>query len=742
MARAIVTPLQGQLPIGALWQPSIGPEGETLVQRKLPEDARAAVLDSSCSILSKAVPPTASGGSTTGLVVGYVQSGKTLSFTTVMALARDNGFQLVIVVAGTSKPLLEQSTRRVRQDLRIDDIEGPPRWKLYTNPTNSENARRNIQQTINDWRDDDVPPNERATVLVTVMKQHRHLKNLVGLLGRLQLDGVPALIVDDEADQASLNTLVTRGQQSTTYSRLLELRDSLPNHTYLQYTATPQAPLLVNIIDALSPSFVEVLDPGSEYVGGKAFFTELPILHRVIPPEEIPTDDYPLDDPPETLLAALRVFLVGVAAGWAEGRSARNANRSMLVHPSQRTEFHKDYRRWIGEVFDEWQRVLELPEADSDRQDLLEGFEEAHAELSTTVDTLPAFDELAPRLARAFRVTRIEEVNARAGQTPIVDFTQSYGWILVGGQAMDRGFTVEGLTVTYMPRGPGVGNADTIQQRGRFLGYKRRYLGYCRVYLEQDAIDAFVAYVEHEEFMRDQLQKIRRSGNQLREWKRAFVLSPDLKPCRHNVLEHDYIRGKYNDSWFSPSVAQAPTAVIEENRSVVDAFLQEVPFNSVTTDEGRELAQRHRLARGIPLAKAMAELVVPFRVTGATDSSNLIGAMLQLSAAIDVATKDGLTEFCTIYEMSPDFNRQRAIDAEGRINELFQGPTRLANGTYSYPGDGAFRDQDTVTIQIHRLALKREGHVVAENVPVLAIWIPHRLAIDWIAQGQVGGPVN
>ena len=82
---------------------------------------------------------------------------------------------------------------------------------------------------------------------------------------------------------------------------------------------------------------------------------------------------------------------------------------------------------------------------------------------------------LVPSVRFAFRNTRVLEVNARGGRTPPVDWRSAYGWILVGGQAMDRGFTVEGLTVTYMPRGIGVGNADTVQQRARFFGYKRRY---------------------------------------------------------------------------------------------------------------------------------------------------------------------------------------------------------------------------------------------------------------------------
>jgi hypothetical protein len=734
---AIVVPLANALRPGANWTPVIGEEARELVGRKLPNESaatREALLESAASILSRSVAPQASMGRETGLVVGYVQSGKTLSFTTVMALARDNGFQLVVVVAGISKPLLDQSTKRIRRDLRIDEIEGSLRWKLYTNPVDNENNRRHVQQTLREWRDPDVAGPERSTVLITVMKNHGHLRALVALLRSMDLAGVPTLIVDDEADQASLNTLVSRGRQSPTYRRLLDMRDAIPNHTFLQYTATPQAPLLINIIDALSPGFVEVLEPGADYTGGQAFFADNRSLVRVIGPQDIPTDDNWLDGPPEPLLAALRLFLLGVAAGQAEGRTARNPNRSMLVHPSQRTESHRDYRRWIGDVLDEWQRVLDLNGADSDRLDLLQEFEAAHRDLADTVENLPTCEELARRLPRALRNTKIEEVNARGQQTPIIDWSQSYGWILVGGQAMDRGFTVEGLTVTYMPRGPGMGNADTVQQRGRFFGYKRRYLGFCRVYLEQDALNAFQDYVEHEEYMRGQLQAIQRAGRPLREWKRAFVLSPDLQPCRRNVIEHDFARGDYANRWFYPAVALAPDEVVRSNDEVVRAFLDSMTLDPEAGAEAREPAQRHRVARGLSLARVVEQLVVPFRVTGAADTRELTGVMVQLSEAL---SKDG-AEACTVFEMSPDYARQRAIDENGRINELFQGATRLSSGGYGYPGDAAFRDEDVVTVQVHRLDLKQGGGLAAERVPVIAIWVPARLAINWVAQAQPG----
>lgn len=734
---AVVTPVPfAQVP-GARWQPAVGPEARGVVDRKqLPREAGEAVIEAAASILARGVNPNERENHQTGLVVGYVQSGKTLSFTTVMALARDNGYRLIITVAGTSTSLLGQSTRRLRNDLFVDDVDGYLRWATFTNPTDTEGNWRAIEQVLDEWRDPQVPESERPTVLITVMKNHRHLANLIALLSRLDLNDVPTLIVDDEADQASLNTLVNRGRESTTYRRLLELRDVLPCHTFLQYTATPQAPLLINIIDSLSPDFVEVLEPGEEYVGGRAFFSEAHNLVRLIPYDDVPSDDNPLVEPPASLLDALRIFFVGVAAGLIQGRSRSNANRSMLVHPSRETAQHQEYRIWIGQVFDEWRRLMSLPEGDPDRTDFIEDFQEAHAELARTVPQLPSFDEIANVLPRAFRLTSIEEVNTRGRRgTPTIDWSRSYGWILIGGQAMDRGFTVEGLTVTYMPRGRGVGNADTIQQRGRFFGYKRPYLGYCRTYLEQDVLTAFEEYVEHEEEMRRQLRRVRDAGAPLSDWKRAFVLSPDLRPCRNNVIQYDYARGRYADAWFAPRVVLNAVSVMNDNREIAQAFLDGLTFSPNDGSPDREPAQMHDICRDVRLVDLVERLLVPYRFTAPGDTQEITGVLLQLSHALE----QNPNERCVLYRMSPDFARRRAVDANGQIRNLFQGaapvnPPELRGSIY--PGDREMHEPEDVTVQMHFVDLTHNGEPVAANVPIVAVWIPRRMDLAWLTQEQ------
>lgn len=721
------------------WRPIIGPEAIAFLQNSVPEAARESVCESAASILGKGVPPTAETGQETGLVVGYVQSGKTMSFETVAALARDNGFPVVIVVTGSSNPLLGQSTGRLRRDLRLDDPWRERRWLPFLNPGDDDATVQPIRDVLAEWRDPETPEEFKRTVLITVLKQHQRLQNLTNLLRASDLRGVPVLIIDDEADQASLNTQAVQGRESTTYRRLMGLRQALPNHTYLQYTATPQAPLLISIIDSLSPNFVHVLEPGEDYVGGQDFFGDNQPNVRVIPLQQVPTNTNQLTEPPESLLEALRVFMVGVASGIRESKNI--GNRSMLVHPSYRTAQHQEFYGWVRDIFDEWKRILNLPDKDQDKQELLEDFRDAHDDLRETVgDSLPPFDELARYFRPAFLNTRVLEVNAREGETPQVDWRSMYGWILVGGQAMDRGFTVEGLTVTYMPRGVGVGNADTVQQRARFLGYKRSYLGYCRVYLEQGTLNAFQSYVTHEEDMRSQLQQFQESGRPLNEWKRAFLLDGALRPCRNNVLEFDYIRGRFSDDWVNPRIVLASDPVLDANRQTVSAFIQRLNLADDQGHPDRTDIQRHQACEDVPLRRVMEELLIKMRITGMTDSQRNTGLLLQLSKALE----DNPDEVCAVYRMSGGRNRQRGVDEDGEVTNLFQGAApvhpRALRGTV-YPGDRDIHHDENVSIQIHTLDLTRDDAVIVGNVPIVAVWVPARLARAWISQepqDQVG----
>ena len=713
------------------WQPS---EGETTLalqkqtlQSGIKEHEWENIKDGATSILSKCVPPNATPKQETGLIVGYVQSGKTLSFTTVAALARDNAYQMVIVIAGTSLNLRDQSTKRLEDDLDLL-TRSDRNWHHFKSDEFKVGDHTKIEDVLTDWQDSRVPEWDRQTVLITAMKNHRHLEKLASVLSQLELSGVPTLIIDDEADQASLNTKIQKGETSTTYERILSLREYLPHHTFLQYTATPQAPLLINLIDILSPNFVKALSPGEAYKGGKAFFLDGLSQIRTIPESDIPTKDLPLDAPPHSLLEAMRIFFLGVSAGIILDRS--EGNRSMMVHPSRETIGHSQYYNWIETVRKNWLEILDLNEDEIDYRDLLGEFKNSYQDLQSSVPNLPSFETLLSRLLYAIRKTQLHEINSTSGKTPGVPWHNAYAHILVGGQAMDRGFTVEGLTVTYMPRGKGMGNADTIQQRARFFGYKQNYFGYCRVFLENSVRDAYRDYIIHEEDIRDRLIAHDKIGEPLNTWRRAFFLDSSLKPTRRYVLDIDYSQGNLGNQWHTPKAPHDPIEAVKENRAIVQNFMKQLSFEEPIGNT-QQPKSWHPIATNVLLKDVCKELLVPLQFKRWADTEKFTQVHLQIAIYLDSHPD----ELCTVYQIRNEKKpRIRNLDEKIEIPELYQGPS--LGTAENYPGDRRIRAPRGVTIQIHEITVVHPDGKVVPNVPTVAVWLPRNMSADLLVQNQ------
>ena len=707
------------------WTPSIGDETLQLLDHlKFADNDRETLKHEAVAVLAQCVPPTLPSGTETGLVIGYIQSGKTTSFTTVAALARDNGYRLIIVITGITNNLFNQSNDRLEKDLRLGQDR---KWQFFFNPKAQAHIKQRIATALQ--RSDTLPGVTKQTVLITVMKNRTHLSNLIKLLSDLHLAGVPTLVIDDEADQASLNNQVNKGNESATYRRILQIRQLLPHHTFLQYTATPQAPLLINIIDALSPSFAALLTPGPTYTGGKTFFEKDFDLIRRIHEGEVPSKDQPLTEPPESLLEAMRVFFLGVAAGKMSGEEGKN--RSMMVHPSKETEQHANYGQWVRNIQQYWAKTLRLQEADTDRQELIDDFRQAYDDLCKTVENLPVFDDLLLYLPYAVSDTIVTIVNAAAGQTPRPDWRQDYAHIVVGGEVLNRGYTIEGLTVTYMPRSKGVGNADTIQQRARWFGYKAEYLGYCRVYLTDEQREIYRDYVNGEEDVRNQLREHSTTGKSLDEWKRVLLLPPSLRPTRHIVLDLEYIRGNFSGDWFEQHAPHDSSEAIEANRAIVKQFLAKLSYRADEGHPKRTEMQKHLIAANVNLDFVYRELLTKFLVTRSVESHQFIGLLRQLERYLEQNQTENCD--CTIYLMSGGQLRERSVDDKDEIPTLFQGPHPDKKGEY-YPGDRQIRDPQGVTVQIHKLIVLKDKKVIAEDVPTIAVSLPKEMSADWIVQ--------
>lgn len=729
-----------------IWTPEYGEESEKLLNKVFGDDAEAKdkVREETYHIMKLCGNPKKETNSDTGLVFGYVQSGKTLSFTTLTALARDNNYQIVIILAGISTNLVNQSFNRLQNDLDIN--QGFHRkWVMLNNPKDpirNPQDKNTIQRELQNWKKLNTPDDFKKTLLITVMKNTSHLKNLLAVLKKLDLSNVPTLIIDDEGDQASMNTrassnarrvrngeVLTEIQMSTIYRRIRDLKNTLPHHTFIQYTATPQAPLFINILDNLSPNFIQLLTPGEKYTGGRAFCQENHFIIRKIPYSEIYSDDNIFQEAPETLQEAMRVFFLSVTSGYLLGNIKGNPkNRSMMVHPSRLVEEHDIYYDWVTHIKSLWEKVLlERDDTDETKQQIISEFKEAYKDLKENAPEIQPFEVLLETLGHNISNTAVEQLNSRAGSS--VDWNSNYSFILVGGQAMDRGFTVEGLTITYMPRGMGVGNADTIQQRARFFGYKKDFLGHCRVYLDAENIHLFSEYVNHEEDIRKKLLEHKLSGQHLNEMERRFVLDEMFRLTRRNVLSEDLTRTTFGNKWVRIRAPHDSEIIIERNRSVVDKFVEKYK-QRFTEDEGhknRTDEQKHLVAK-ISLKDLFTDLLNELKFTRQTDSTTYTN----LKSVIDLYTDEFPSEDSFVYLISKGNPRKRRLKKD-EIQQLFQG-RNPRTGEIIYPGDERIKSENSVTVQIHNLDFKDTEY---EKVITIAVWVPARLSQSLISKINV-----
>lgn len=724
------------------WIPEYGEETEKLLDKVFSNDpdAKEKVKKETYYIMQLCGNPNDATNNDTGLVIGYIQSGKTLSFTTLTAMARDNNYQIVIVLAGISKNLVKQSSRRLENDLGVN--QGFHRkWTMLTNPKDPKKNpqdKNTIQRELQNWIKPNTPNDFKKTLLITVMKNTSHLKNLLEVLKSLDLSSVPTLIIDDEGDQASMNTkassnakkaketgIYTEKEMSTIYSRIRELKNLLPHHTFIQYTATPQAPLFINIFDNLSPNFVQLLTPGDKYTGGREFCLDNNFILKTIPYSEIYSDENVLSAPPETLKEAMRIFFLSVTSGRLLGEKKGNPNnRSMMVHPSRLVDDHGIYYEWVIYIKDYWGRVLERPDSDETKQEVILEFQEAYKDLKENAPEIQPFNELLDRLHHNVNNTAVEQLNSKAGSS--VDWSSNYSFILVGGQAMDRGFTVEGLTITYMPRSKGVGNADTLQQRARFFGYKKDYLGHCRVYLDDDNAHLFTEYVKHEEDIRKKLQEHKLSGQHLNELQRRFVLDEMFKLTRNNVLSETLKRTNFGNKWVRIKAPHDNELIIENNKKVTNKFIvkYKASFSEDLGHKDRTEEQKHLVAK-LPLKDVFKDLLNELIFTRQTDSTSYTN----LKSEIDLYTEEFVSEDSFVYLMSKGNIRKRRLKKD-EIQQLFQG-RNPRKGEVIYPGDEKIKSSDTVTVQIHNLQLNDNYH---DNVISIAVWIPEKLSKSLISK--------
>ncbi|MBC2932148.1 Z1 domain-containing protein [Nocardioides sp. zg-1228] len=479
------------------------------------DNTREGIWESASAIL-KHGPNPGQASDPTVLALGYVQSGKTTSITALAAAAADEGYQVIVALLGSTNLLLDQNKQRLEGSLgittRSDYI-----WISETNPA-TDAAGKKLRSFVDMGR----------VCLVPVLKHAGRIRAVAKQLAKLP-DELRVLVIDDEADQASLNT--GKDAESQTYAAIRELRSSVPSHLYVQYTATPYAPLMLDAADILSPQHVEFLTPGEGYTGGKQFFIDH--ADRVV--RNVPMlDEQASKSPPlqlqKSLHQALSSFLAGTALLLL--KDAASPPISMLVHSTARNDVQARYEFLIRRQLDQWRKALVPDDPETIPESITDERERLVQNGASDVDDQTFAHKLKFVLAQAMTwlVNSAADINK-------VDWHVSPVHVLVGGNKLDRGFTVEGLTVTYMNR-PASPQVDTLEQRARAFGYRGDFLPYCQFFASKKTIRSLTEIVHTEEDLRARLHDHIESGGSVHTWAReiGLVLPDGMTPTRSSVV--------------------------------------------------------------------------------------------------------------------------------------------------------------------------------------------------------------
>lgn len=526
-----------------------------------------------------------------GLVVGHVQSGKTSNYIGLITKAADAGYKIIVVLAGFHKSLRSQTQIRLEEGFLGYDMTsqdggasgsrapvGVGKVELYgkllkadsiTTRADDGDFKRAVAKNF--------AINPGGNPLLFVIKKNgsvlRNLLNwVIGVApdrdenGRRYIKGVPLLVIDDEADQGSIDTnkieFDENGEPDHEHDptilnrRIRQLLHMFDQSAYVGYTATPFANILIHEgqrteregLDLFPRSFIVSLPAASNYVGPATVFgladedglgQPLPIIRTVtdhanslelderegwVPPKH---DKFlhPMyageDRVPPSLGEAIRAFILVCAARTARGDAT--AHNSMLIHVTRFTAVQDHVVEQVMNELADIQRRLRYGEGASShrirtelRQLWERDFEATTAAMHDRREALDCsaltWNQVERGLERSALSVDVRAINGLAGE--VLDYVQheatGLNVIAVGGDKLSRGLTLEGLSISYFLRASRM--YDTLMQMGRWFGYRPRFLDLCRLYTTPEMIDWFSHIAAASEELRDDFNRMALSG--------------------------------------------------------------------------------------------------------------------------------------------------------------------------------------------------------------------------------------
>lgn len=563
-------------------------------------------------------PESESGWPRRGLVMGDVQSGKTSNYTGLICKAADAGYKLVILLTGTLESLRRQTQERLDAGFVGLDSSGVVsrnrhRREIGVGLVNGARAAGVFTSTVGDFKA--VTVNQlgfklrdyKEPVLLVVKKNKRILENLTDWLitfnashgGQINL---PLLLIDDEADNASVNTSLAKA--TAINASIRSLLKVFPRSSYVGFTATPFANVFINpdttddmIGDDLFPrDFIYALDAPTNYVGARLIFGEdspLNCLRHIIDAElDFPhgqkSDSVVVGVPP-SMIDALRCFLVVNAI--MDLRNGMPKHRSMLINVSHFTLIQNQVREILEELLRKMQEDIRnyasLPEAQALKNTTLAALHNTYQrEYQDSGSTWP---EVQSALTTATLPVEIRSVNQKSGAASL-DYTlykqSGLRVIAVGGNSLARGLTLEGLCISYFHRGTQM--YDALLQMGRWFGYRAGYEDLFRIWITEESANWYSHISEATEELREDIRRMQRSklkpidfGLRVRGHEDALLITARNKMRDSEEIVHTMSISK--EGLESARLLRDPTTILGNFRAA-QKFVEQVVVSKEKAD--------------------------------------------------------------------------------------------------------------------------------------------------------------
>lgn len=594
-----------------------------------------------------------------GMVVGHVQSGKTANYTGLICKAADAGYKLIIVLAGMHKSLRSQTQLRLDQgflgfdtqlnrafdheNLRIGVGRLPGEEFITVHSLTSSADRGDFNRKVASQVG--VMPGGSDPVLLVVKKNKSVLANLinwaVNIRGQIDpltqkkvVHNIPLLVIDDEADNASVNTasipLDENGIPLDDYDvsaingKIRSLLSHFEKSAYVGYTATPFANIFIypegettsHGEDLFPRDFIINLPPPPNYIGPSQIFgfsrsgddggnyqSGLPVIRTISDYRKFMPDDHWKDhiprDLPESLKKAVKSFILSCAARRVRGEQ-KNHN-SMLIHVTRFTAVQKEVGRLVNDELNFVRRQLDYKDPlsqegiyaemeeiwDSDYVPTTSSvLQQIHDPLVTRVP----WDEVRSYLYDAAARIQIKLINGTASD--ILDYnacSEGLSVIAIGGDKLSRGLTLEGLSVSYYLRASRM--YDTLMQMGRWFGFRPGYVDLCRLYTSHDLVEWYRYINLASEELRTEFDYMATLNSTPSEYGLRVRTHPDglLITAVNKMRNGTVMNVSYGNSLIETVFFHRDTVPLRNNLNVIDQFIRGLGNPSPSSSAGKHL---------------------------------------------------------------------------------------------------------------------------------------------------------